>query len=274
LVSKFSPDGTADHVCWVHEDDDAFDDALREFIAGGLARGDRLLCVGDVVVDRLRGDGLAALLASGTVETLTLAEAYEAAQQFTPENQPAYYAAATRRAVDDGYRGLRVIADVSALATDPAGRADLVRWEVEADEIMARGDGFSAMCTYSAGLPAGALAVAVAAHPAVHAPEALTPFRLCYDEGRLVLAGSVDTAGAARLAAVLASSPIGPTGGILDVSLLDFVDVAGCRALGRWVREERTSPVTVHGASPLFRRMWRLMGFDDAAPGALAGSPT
>jgi hypothetical protein len=198
-------------------------------------------------------------------------------QEFAAEGQLAYYDAAIQRARDDGYQGLRVIADVTALATDPARRAELIRWEHLADEYIARGIGFSAMCTYSSNLPGEALAAAGSVHPAVHAPDAqapdaLAPFRIFFDEGRLVLAGSVDSFNAATLASVLACGPVAPEGVVLDANLLEFLDVAGCRALGRWVRDERTGPVTVNGASPLFRRMWRLMGLDDTSPVTFAGS--
>lgn len=273
LITELPKAGTSDHVCWIYDDDDeAFDVALREFVAGGLERGERLLCVGDAVIDRLRGDGMDGLIASGTLETLTLAQAYEATQEFVPEEQLAYYDAAVQRAVDDGYRGLRVIADVTALAADPARRAELVRWEQMADEFIARGTEFSAMCAYSAGLPPEALAQAGSVHPAVHAPEAPASFRVFVDGGRLMLAGSVDSSSAARLTTILASSPVGPDGAVLDLSLLEFIDVAGCRALGRWVRDPRTGPVAVDGASPLFRRMWQLLGLGEVAPAAAAES--
>ena len=41
---------SADHLCWVYEDDADFDAAAREFLAGGLERGERLLCVGERVI--------------------------------------------------------------------------------------------------------------------------------------------------------------------------------------------------------------------------------
>jgi anti-anti-sigma regulatory factor len=275
LVRKLPRAAASDHVCWVYEDDDdAFDEALRDFVAGGLERGERLLCVGDAVIDRLRDTGLDELIDSGTLETLTLAEAYAATQEFVPEQQLAYYHAAVQRAVDDGYRGLRVIADVTAIARDPDRRAELVRWEHLADEFSARGAGFSAMCAYSAGLPAEALTEAASVHPAAHAPEALTDFRLFFDDGRLVLAGTVDFFSAPRLAALLAASPAGPDGVVLDVSLLEFLDVAACRTLGRWVRDAPRGPVTIRGASPLFRRMWRLLELDQIAPVAFVAGPS
>jgi anti-anti-sigma regulatory factor len=263
--------GAADHVCWVYEDDAAFDEAARAFLAGGLARGERLLCVGERVIEGLttRGvDDLPGLIADGVVETLTLAEAYEAAGPFLPEQQLAFYDAATRRALDAGYRGLRVIAEVSELAADPDQRAELVRWEHVADGYAAQGSGFSALCAYRADLGAEALADVATVHPLVRAPEAIAPFRLFTDDRGLVLAGSVDTFSSDRLARVLATTAVDGDVVVLDLTALEFADVGACRVLARWAGglAERSVRVRVTGASPLLRRMWGLLGLDRLAP--------
>ena len=106
--------------------------------------------------------------------------------------------------------------------------------------------------------------------PALRSADVVPSFRLISDAGRLVLTGSVDSSTAGVLASVLADNPFAGDGVQLDISRLEFLDVAGCRVLGRWVRDPRTGPVTVHGASPLFRRMWHLMGLDELAPVAFA----
>jgi ABC-type transporter Mla MlaB component len=270
--------GASDHLCWVYEDDETFDRAVGLFLAGGLARGERVLCIGERVIDGLRGfrlptQDVAGLIAAGTLETQTLAEAYEAAGPFLPETQLAYYDAATRRAIDAGYSGLRVIAEVSTLAADPATRSALVRWEHVADEFAARGTGFSAMCAYRGDLAREALADIATVHPLVHGPDAVPSFRVFFDDDRLVLAGSVDTFNADRLARVLASSPVGPDGAVLDLSLTEFIDVSACRVLARWARDlqARSLRVEVREASPLFRRMWRILALDDLVPVSLAG---
>jgi ABC-type transporter Mla MlaB component len=273
ILNAIPEAGTSDHVCWVYDDDAAFDEAVREFLAGGLERGERLLCVGERVIDSLRGQALPssdveALVARGALETQTLAQAYEAAGPFLPENQLAYYDAATQRALDDGYRGLRVIAEVSVLAADPAVRPDLVRWEHVADDFIAQRTGFTAMCAYRADLAPEALADVAAVHPLVHGPDAVPAFRVFFDGDRLVLAGSVDTFSADRLARVLASSPAGAEGAVLDLSLTEFVDVSACRVLARWARDlqARAVRVEVRDASPLFRRMWRVLALDELVP--------
>jgi anti-anti-sigma regulatory factor len=168
-----------------------------------------------------------------------------------------------------------VIAEVSALAADPAVRPELVRWEHVADDYIARGTGFTAMCAYRAELAGEALADVASVHPLVHGPDGAPPFRVFFDGDRLVLAGSVDTFSAARLARVLASSPVDAGGVVLDLSLTEFVGVAACRVLARWAHDLRARGVQieVRDASPLFQRMWRILALDALVPIAFPGSP-
>jgi anti-anti-sigma regulatory factor len=259
-----------DHVCWVHDpaDEEAFDDAVRTFLAGGLARGDRLLCVGERVIDSVRPEappftGVDRLLADGTLGLMTLSEAYAATGGFSAERQFAFYDDATRRAVAEGYAGLRVVAELTALAADPQQRGELVRWEHLADRYIVQGPGMTAMCAYSDDLPDAALADVTAAHPAAHAPAGLAQFHAFFDGDVLALAGSVDLSDADRLARVLADSPSVP----LDLSRLEFADVAGSRAIARWATElrDRGVAVEIRGASRLFRRIWRVLGLAEVA---------
>jgi anti-anti-sigma regulatory factor len=279
LVDEVPGAGPSDHLCWVYSDDAAFNDAAREFLAGGLARGERLLYVGDRPVTALRGarppfDGMDELISRGDLETLTLAEAYEASREFVPEQQLAFYEAATRRARNDGYRGLRVLAEVSALAADPAQREELVRWEHVADDYAVHGAGFSAMCAYRADLPPDVLADVASVHPLVHAPDAAPSFRVFFDECRIVLGGSVDTLSAGRLARVLASSSVTSDRVLVDVAPLEFIDIAGCRVLARWARDlrQRSVALEVTGSSALLRRMWQVLDLDDVAPVLFTGA--
>ena len=101
---------------------------------------------------------------------------------------------------------------------------------------MARGSGFTAMCAYRADLGNDALAEVATVHPLVRGPEGVPPFQVFHDEARVVLTGSVDTFTADRLGRVLADSPAARPSAVLDLSLLEFVDVAGCRAVARWAQ--------------------------------------
>jgi anti-anti-sigma regulatory factor len=269
LLSELPEARPADHVCWVYDEHDAgFDPAVRRFLAGGVARGERLLVVGDRAIAALDGDpaqlDAARLRAEGALELLTVDDAYAATEEFTVERQRAWYEAATHRARDDGYTGLRVVAEMSGLAADPRYGEELVRWEHVADEFMAADGGMSAMCTYRSDLPPASLSAAAAAHPAVRAPEPSVPFRVFFEDGQVVLVGEVDAFDAERLAALLAAGPVGARA-VLDVRGLEFVGAAGLRALARWAvaLDARGSSLELRGASSLLRRMWCLLGLDD-----------
>jgi ABC-type transporter Mla MlaB component len=280
LVTSVPGPHAADHLCWVYDDDATFDAAVRQFLAGGLARGERLLCVGERVIDSVWADGapvdgVESLLADGRLELLTVAQAYAATGRFAPERQLAFYDAATRRAVADGYRGLRVVAEITALAADAASRADLVRWEHLADEFMAHGSGMSAMCAYRGDLPADALSDVASVHPLVHAGQGVPSFRLFFDEASLALAGSVDTFDADRLATLLDSTPVEGPVVTLDLTFLEFIDGAGCRVLARWARELATRSIVLdlRRAPRIVQRMWALLGFSTLAPVTFSGPP-
>lgn len=275
LLTTITAADPPDHVCWVYDDDggtdERFDDAVAQFLDGGRARGERLLVIGERVIDAL-SDEVAQLRGSGALETLTLAEAYAGSGEFTPEQQLAYYEDQTRRALDDGFRGLRVVAEASGLAADPVELARLVAWEHVADAYIARGEGMTALCAYRADLPADALADLASVHPLVNSAPEVAPLRVFAGDDAVTVTGSIDAAATERLARVLASTPVGAPTVVLDLHRVDFVDVAGCRTLARWAQglAERAVQVEIRGGSRLLRRMWEILALADVAPVSFA----
>jgi anti-anti-sigma factor len=270
----------ADHACWVYDDATSFAVAARAYLIAGLARGDRLLWVGNDPTQAMELPDAERLVADGTLHVRPVAGTYESTERFRPEQQLAFYDAVTRQAIDDGYRGLCVVADVTDLVTDASRRADFVRWEHLADRFIAGGSGMSAMCAYDRSrLSDAALADVESVHPLVRppadaAPEAV-PFQLWFDGGRLTLTGTVDTFVAGRLAHVLAGTPVHGAEMVLDLGDVDFIDAAGCRVLASWARylSGRGTRLRVLRAPRLFSRVWQLLGFSgsvDIAEPALA----
>jgi anti-anti-sigma factor len=263
----------ADHVCWVYDDDAEFAAGAREHLTEGLARGDRLLCVGDAqALEQVRRVAGPAAEIDGHVgrtalQFLPISGAYTATGRLEPAGQLEFYEEATRRALAEGYRGLSVIAELTPLAADAGSSGDLVRWEHLADDFMASGAGMSALCAYRRDrLSDAVLADVACVHPLVHAGPDEASFRVFFDGGGLAVAGTLDAFGADRLSRVLATSPVhGPTVR-LDLSRVEFIDVAACRAIAVWAHglEQRSAQVTVAGASRMVRRMWRLLGFAQA----------
>jgi anti-anti-sigma regulatory factor len=282
VVDRPAPAGGADHVCWVYDDSSAFAVVARQFLAGGRARGERLLFVGDAEGLEAFGEpdsslpALSELVARGELDVVAVESAYRTGR-FDVERQLAFYDAATRRALDDGYTGLRVVADVTPLARDADGQAELVRWEHRADDFFASGRGMSAMCAYRRSqVDPEVLAGAVAVHPQVHAPDDVPPFRLWFDDGGLALAGTLDAFGAdTAVRLLLGSHAAGPVVR-LDISRVEFIDAAGCRALARWSQalQQRSARLRRVGTTRLFRRAWQVLGLDEQTTATLeaAGS--
>jgi anti-anti-sigma factor len=257
--------GATDHVCWVYAGEGDLDVAVGRFLDGALSRGERVLGVGEAVIESLdresvRYGGSGALAARGALEALTL---------------DGFYGAATHRAVTDGFTGLRVIAEASLLAADPDLRAELVRWEHLADDYIAQGSLITAMCAYRSDLGLDALSDVASVHPLARAPDGVPAFRVFFDEDRVVLTGSVDSFSAAQLEKVLATSPTDGTSTLLDLGLLEFLDIAGCRVLARWARslEDRGGRLDVTGASRLVQRVWDILALQRLGSVQFVGVP-
>jgi anti-anti-sigma factor len=279
-ASELPEVGATDHVCWVYAGEEDLDVAVGRFLDGALARGERVLGIGEAVIESLdrvsvRYGGSEALAARGALETLTLDEVYAATGEFRRERQFGFHDAATHRAVTDGFTGLRVIAEGSLLAADPDLRAELIRWEHLADDYIAQGSRFTAMCAYRSDLGPDALSDVASVHPVARTPDGVPAFRVFFDEDRVVLTGSVDAFSAAHLEKVLAASPIDGTSTLLDLGLLDFLDIAGCRVLARWARslEDRGGRLEVTGASRLVQRVWDILALHRLAHVRFVGVP-
>jgi len=82
------------------------------------------------------------------------------------------------------------------------------------------------------------------------------------DGGTWVLRGEVDFACAPALASALRRTRGTPW--VVDVAGLEFVDVAGMRAIAAAAAGAGT-PLELHHASPRLRRLWAIAGFARAA---------
>jgi ABC-type transporter Mla MlaB component len=273
VLDERDPLAGADHVCWVYEDPASFVDAAVRYLGDGIARGERLLCLGDDMAADLRAAGepfgsLDDLVAGGALRVDSVADAHVDGP-LSPADQWAFYDAAVRDARAAGFTGLRVVADVTPLARTASGRAELIQWEQMADVFIGSGSGMVALCAYRRdALDAGAVADLTAVHPQVHAPLDPPSFRIWFEGTRVALAGVVDTFAADRLARILAGFPLCGSAAVLDLSRLEVADVAGCRALASWARTlaERGIRLHVEDAPSSVVRIWRLLGMRPPEP--------
>lgn len=273
-----SPTGLApgDHLCWSYDGVADLAAVVLPYLDEGRRRGEHLLLVGesrevlDAVVEDLPDRD--ALLADGRLEVRTTADAYTADRDVSPAAQVERYREATLAAVQRGRTGLRVAADITPLARAGGGRRQLHAYEKLADELMGAVP-MTALCLYDTALGDDVLGPLAVLHPGQHLGRRYPLVHLSGRGPALALHGEVDVSQAEDVARALLDvcGDPPPDGGVRDVVLdlagLEFLDVAGARALAATVLELDVRGVRVRlvGARRSPRRVLELFGVS-AAP--------
>lgn len=247
LLYHDQSDRVASVVSWVHRGLDRGDKIFYSTVPGEPA-----LMAALVPALESGGDGVARAMRDGQFSFISLEEFFPGAQQ----------AALARRALAEGYPGVRFSAQADA-ALQSIGERDY-RAIDELMEELCRSSAVSALCLYGARGDVGtSLSAVLDSHP--HAVrDAL--MRLRRDGNRIEVAGEVDLASAQVLAGVLQRSydVADPTETMLDVSRLEFIDVAGCRGLVIGTEDLRRAggTVFVQGSAGHIRKVMSLVGLD------------
>lgn len=218
-----------DHVCWLHDGDDArLARPIAAFLDEGLRRNEHVVFVAPdphLRAKTLLG-GLDDLVTSGRVTLVDLADAYDVSSP--PEAMVDGFVAMAEAAVAAGKSGLRVAADVTRPAVE--GGEDYLRYEQLVDRAM-RHRPMTGLCIIdrSALDDPGLLGCL---HLASN--DAGVPFSLLAADVRsgddLVLIGEVDALHASRLAAGARASACGPVLRI-DALRATFLDHRALMAL-------------------------------------------
>ncbi len=222
-VSDVRSLGRHDHACWAFEDPAEFHAAAHDFLRDGLAAGERVCFVGAErdVEAWLAAEGVGEAVSRGAASACVLDSMYAA---FTPGDQLDVYRRATRAAVDAGYVGFRVAADVTELLRRPRQIATFSRYEQIVDQYMAI-EPFSAICGFQRdSLPAADLDRLMSVHPVGNGG---VPFRIFADvDGGLAIAGDLDMTSSDLLADAFAAADLPVVGDefTLDATRLAFID--------------------------------------------------
>jgi anti-anti-sigma regulatory factor len=251
-----------DHVCWPYRGTGALVSAARDYVADGLARDERVsFCaitptgmhqavVSDVAQVVPAGNGRLPVLTQVTPVT-----------GWTPKASPVVaFGPMTTAAVADGYTGLRVLTEATAIARDLAGRQ---RWIV-AEHLIDRyvlDHPVAVVCGYDV----DTLGVEVLGEVAcVHALTGGAPcpflLRAADADGALALSGEVDRESAVDLyhaLLLIAADVVGPV--VIDLSEHEFIDQTALVALDRAAAALGTC-VDLVGASPLTARVVDALG--------------
>ncbi|MFL6112567.1 MAG: MEDS domain-containing protein [Catenulispora sp.] len=251
-----------DHVGWILKQPTQFAEQAALCLQQGAAAGQKLFYFGPG-----RGAG-PQLLPIG--DGVTVLDPYVTFLHGGGLDATAMYAGFRReaaRADAEGYRGLRIVADMDWLQGPHPSGGQIAAFEQGLDAVVAE-TGATIVCAYRReSFPHRDLAGVMCVHPHVlgTAPKDLG-FRVWSSgEGRWHLAGQVDLRVAEEFGAVIRTAAEGRTSLWLDCSRLRFIDVAGIRALARAARSTGVS-MRLHGASETLQRSWKLLEWDSVVP--------
>ncbi|SDS85646.1 MEDS domain-containing protein [Actinoplanes derwentensis] len=263
-----------DHTCLVFDDDATRMQALTGFIRAGLRDHHRIRYFGDghdEITSALiaRGVDAAASIAAGQLQVSTPYESYLAPGVFDPEATVGAWRAEAALAKAAGYRGLRVIGDMS-WASRPIPGADRLAWyEAQVNRVYADGDAM-ALCLYDRRLFSAAdLQRARWAHPAAvdrdtaHESVPLLRAVRTVDVPGIRLEGEADMSNRHALRAVMEhlveDTPATSRPLTVDVSGLRYADVTAVRIL---MHIAVTAAHRLHlvGCSPVLQRLLAFNG--------------
>jgi anti-anti-sigma regulatory factor len=250
---------TGRHVCWIVDDPSTFISGAAALLAEGKRLGQKLVLFGPAgsvplaelgPVAALSPDPRAAFLGRGT---------------FDPGALIAILRGQSALAHEDGYDGLCVVADMDCLLPERPASEAIVAFELLLDRLVSELDD-TVVCAYRrASFDTPAIGGALSVHPVHSGQDEGPPFRLVYSGAQTwQLTGEVDLTAAATFGMVFAAiASLGES--VIDVTGLEFVDIAGMRTIGHAAAAMRGT-VQLRGASPQLRRFWRLGGFAQTAP--------
>ena len=267
-----SPAGSrGDHLCRLVDGIDQFRQAARDFLGVGLARRERLLYVSDRPTCELIADfhglgDVGELIDTTALVVVTTGELYAPGGTFDTREQIDRYRRLTEQALADGYTGLRVAADASAMAATPQARCRFMRYELAVDQLMAVLP-MSAMCAYDITVLGASAGDLCAVHPRDDAPVELSPaFRLCFGTDGLHLSGEIDLVNGELFGLALeaaTSCTEGDTG--IDTSEVTFIDARGIVRLDEMRRDliANGRDLRLTRASSAVRRVAEVLEFHD-----------
>ena len=262
-----SPDevGLNGHACWGFDDVADLQTAAAAFLAEGVELGQRLMFVGGPEAEAMvrDTDPMRSCVQDGTLQVTPFDAIYPGGRRMADVDQLARYAGATDQALADGFSGLRVLAEVTDLASPDGAWQDQVGWESYADRYMARRPLAALCCFDRRRIPAEAMAGLACVHPVTDRRlQHLAPYRVYAQPDAVALAGEVDALTSAQLDDLLEMTiPDAEGEVILDLEGIDFIDHSGVRAVAEHERRmrERGAQLTLRGAPDIFLRLSDLL---------------
>jgi anti-anti-sigma regulatory factor len=230
--------GHGDHACLTFSDADERLDIVAAFVRNGLEQGDKVVCLTDTLTPAdlsaelaERGLPVEASTYSGQLEVAPSVSAYIAGGTFDPTQVISGLRSRIDGALDAGYPGLRISADMVWALRPVGGLEQLLTFEVQFSELLATRRAL-AVCQYDReGFDSVSLAGASAAHArgvaavTYHNDAVLRICRQHIPPG-VRIAGELDYRGLDALIRALGEAVRLDGNVFLNLSQLRFIDVA------------------------------------------------
>lgn len=246
---------SAGHVCWVVQEPEDYAVVAAAILDEGAARGLKPLAFGP------SGSPELAALGRHAVVSVDPAQAFLDGGPLTPGLMLQAFREQTQHARVEGYGGVCVVADMDWMQATGASWGEVVAFEARLEAVV-HDLGATVMCAYRTSTTSpDAVRGARCVHPAEVGSSEPPPFLVVAGaQGSWRLTGEVDFSCAEALVAALDGLRAHGVPA-LDLSGLQFVDVAGMRVLARAAGADG-APLALHGVSDWMRRVWSLAGFD------------
>lgn len=266
-----------DHLCLSFADDAEQRRVVTEYLSAGLAGGERVLYFADrhtpsTVLDWLaptRVDTGSALV-KGQLRVVAAEDSYLEAGRFDARTMTATLRREIDNSVASGFRGLRICGEMSWALRGVPGADQLEEYERGVGAVF-EGQPVSAICQYDTRLFApDRLDVLDRCHrgavePAPLHSDGLLRLVPSYRAGErcLRVIGTVDNRTHHHLVAALNTTLDWPGDVVVDMSALEFIDVAGLRALADTaVRLGGDRRLRIEHLVPALCEVVRLVGWD------------
>lgn len=253
-----------DHVAWYGDGDADLYALAATVLDAGATHNDKLLFVSEDPDPGELGDvrDLDRLLASGQLELHAVDEVYPAGGAFSAPDQLATFEAVLGDALAQGYRGIRVVADNTALVSgDEDEFRRWLEWEQVTDRFQAA-SAVTGVCFFDRRRLSEERQVDLAAvHPFRSAGSMRPRFSLFVAGDAVSFTGTLDAFSEDQLSRLLGTAPNdGPL--VVDLSRAEYVDHRALLALDSIAQTGRS--VHVRGAVSTLRRIASLLGIERA----------
>jgi len=257
LPAALAP-GLSDHLCHAYAGVDELRRQAGPYLLDGVALGQRPLVVAPARELALAHEiATSATGAASDGTTVGVAELGQVLGSGSIDAGAALQAldGALSRALDAGHSGLRVVALLTHIATEPFLRQSWATWEHAVGQWQSLRPVASACCFDRRVLGDKAVQELACLHPRVLTTGAAVPFRLYFRGGQLVLEGEVDSFSTPLLASAV--THVDATPGervVIDARGLTFLNHRGLTTLVDGLAR-RSGGVTLLGGPALVRRM-------------------